>query len=69
MHRGLAPVLGAFFLDISEVLIEHDAALAGERNEAFAAGAADQRQIGLARQFNAPGGEAGSRDQDRRPVV
>ena len=24
MHRGLAPVLGAFFLDISEVLIEDD---------------------------------------------
>src|SRR5208282_1633794 len=29
MHRGLAPVLGAFFLDKSEVLIEHDAVLAG----------------------------------------
>ncbi len=28
VHRGLAPVLGAFVLDISEVLIEHDAVFA-----------------------------------------
>ncbi len=47
MHRGLAAVLGAFLLDVGEVLIEHDAVLAGERNEALAAGATDQRQVGL----------------------
>src|SRR6202166_3812067 len=65
MHRGLAAVLGAFLLDKSEVLIEHDAVLAGERDEALAARAADQRQIRLARQFDAPGGKARARDQDR----
>src|SRR3984957_20279982 len=54
MHRGLAAVLGAFFLDKSELLVEHDALFAGERDEAFAAGAADQRQIRLARQLDAP---------------
>ena len=58
MHRGLAPVFGAFVLDEGEVLIEDDAVLAGERDEALAARAADQCQIGLARQFDAPGGEA-----------
>ena len=42
MHSGLAAVLGAFVLDISEVLIEHDALCAGKRDEALAAGAADQ---------------------------
>ena len=48
MHRGLAPVLGALVLDIGEVLVEHDAVLARERDEALAARAADQRQVGLA---------------------
>src|SRR5262249_39295950 len=65
MHRGLAPVLRALVLDVGEVLIEHDAFLAGECDEALAAGAADQRQVRLARQFDAPCSEAGARDQDR----
>src|SRR5262245_46311990 len=38
MRRPFAPVLGAFLLHIGEVLVEHDAVLAGERDEAFAAG-------------------------------
>ena len=58
MHRGLAPVLGAFIFDEGEVLVEDDAILAGERDEALAARAADQSEVGLARQFHAPGGEA-----------
>src|SRR5580704_19206105 len=57
MHRGLAPMLGAFLFDKSEVLVKHNAVLAGKRDEAFATGAADQRQIRLARQFNPPGGK------------
>src|SRR5262245_64260585 len=58
MHRGLAPVLGALLLDVGEVLVEHDAVLAGERDETLAAGTADQREVGLARQLDAPGGGA-----------
>src|SRR5262245_20683436 len=65
MHRSLAPVLRALLLDIGEVLVEHDALLAGERDEALAAGAADQREVGLARELDAPGGEARARHQDR----
>src|SRR5215471_7629698 len=49
VHRGLAPVLGTLLLDVVEVLIEHDALLACERDEPLAARAADQREIGLAR--------------------
>src|ERR1700716_194982 len=60
VHRRLAPVLGAFLLDEVEVLVEHDAVLAGECDEAFAARAADQREIRLARKLDAPGGEAGA---------
>src|SRR5207302_512134 len=45
MHRGLAAVLGALFLDIGEVLVEHDAVEAGERNKAFSARAPDQGQV------------------------
>ena len=41
MHRGFAPVLRALLLDISEVLVEHDAALARERNKALAARTTD----------------------------
>ena len=37
MHRRLAPVLGAFILDVGEVLIEHDADFARERDKALAA--------------------------------
>src|SRR5712672_3360797 len=52
MHRRLAPVLRALLLDEAEVLVEHDALLAGERDEALAASAADQRQVGLACQLD-----------------
>src|ERR1700742_1570122 len=65
MHRRLAPVLAALLLDVGKVLVEHDAVLAGERDKALAARAADQRQPGLARKLDPPGGEAGARDQDR----
>ena len=60
MDRRLAPVLGAFLLDRGEVLVEHDAIFARERDEAFAASAPDQRQVGLVRQFDAPGSETGA---------
>src|SRR5262245_42917344 len=65
MHRGLAPVSGALLLDQPEVLVEHDAVLAGERDEALPAGAPDQGEAGLARELHAPGGEARARHQDR----
>src|SRR5690242_7678912 len=65
MHRPLAPVLRALLLDIGEVLIEHDAVFAGERDEAFSARAPDQCQAGLARELDAPGGEARARHEDR----
>src|SRR5262245_49718336 len=65
MHRRLAPVLRALLLDVGEILVEHDAVLAGERDEALAAGAADEREVSLARELDAPGGEARARDQDR----
>ena len=60
MHGGLAPVLGAFVLDVGEVLIENDPVFAGECNEALATRAADQRQVRLARKLDTPGGEAGA---------
>src|SRR5215467_16300872 len=65
VHRRLAPVLGALLLDVAQILVEHDAAFAGERDEALAAGAADEREVGLAREFHAPGGEARARNEDR----
>src|SRR5262245_56934922 len=65
MHRRLTPMLGAFLLDVTQVLVEHDAALARERDEALAAGAADQGEICFTRELDAPGGEARARDQDR----
>ena len=65
MDGGLAPVLGRFLLDVAQVLIEHDALLARERDEALAARAADQREAGLAREVDAPGSEPGARDEDR----
>src|SRR6185503_20778165 len=58
MHGGLAPVFRALFLDIGEVLIEYDPALAGERNKALPSRASDQSEVGLARQLHAPCGEA-----------
>src|SRR5713226_5294754 len=64
MHRRLALVLGALLLDIAQVLIEHDAAFAGERDEALAAGATDEREVGLARGRDRPGGGAGAGGQD-----
>ena len=60
MYRRLTPVLGTFFLDISEVLIENDPVFAGECNEALATRAADQRQVRLARKLDTPGGETGA---------
>src|SRR5262249_19540663 len=65
VHRGLAPVPGALLLDEFEVLIEHDALLARERDETLAARATHERQVRLARQFDAPGSETRARDQDR----
>src|SRR6266700_5375551 len=65
VRRRFAPVLGALLLDEGEVLVEHDAAFACERDKALAARAADQCEIGLAGKLHAPGGEARARDQDR----
>src|ERR1700751_1435574 len=48
VHGGLAAMLGAFLVHVGEILIEHDPALAGERDEALAAGAPDQREVRLA---------------------
>src|SRR5262249_17465116 len=57
-YRRLAPVLGALLLHVTQVLVEHDAALAGGGDEALAGGATDQGEVGLARKLDAPGGEA-----------
>src|SRR5689334_17378131 len=65
VHGSLAAVLGALVVHVGEILIEHDPAFAGERDEALAAGAPDQREVRLAGKLNAPGGEARARDQDR----
>src|SRR5262245_29400696 len=35
-HRRLATMLGAFFFDVSEILVEYDTVLARERDETFA---------------------------------
>src|ERR1700750_2204980 len=64
MHRRLAPVLRALVLDVGQVLIEHDAVFARERDEAFSPRAPDQCQPCRARELDAPGGEARPRDQD-----
>src|SRR6185369_5592071 len=56
---ALAFVARGFFLDIVEVLVVHEPLLPRERDEAFAARAADQRQADLPRQLHAPCGEAG----------
>src|SRR5947207_3353079 len=61
---ALALVARGFLLDIVEHLVEHDALLPGQRNEALAAGAADQGQPDLPRQLDAPGGEARARDEN-----
>src|ERR1700686_1292823 len=52
-------------LDRARIAVEDDAPLAGERDEAPSPGATDQGQPGLARELDAPGGEARARDQDR----
>src|SRR3954453_10569788 len=65
MRRALAPVLAALVLDVAQVLVEHDAVLTRQRDEALAARAADQRQPRLAGKLDAPGREARARDEDR----
>src|SRR5688500_5803668 len=65
LERGLALEAAGFVGDVVRVGVEDDAALAGERDEALALGAADEREIGLARELDSPGGEARARDQDR----
>src|ERR1700760_315091 len=65
VHGGFAAMLGAFLVHVGEILIEHDPALTGERDEALAAGAPDQGEVRLAGELNAPGGEARARDKDR----
>src|SRR5262249_32467751 len=65
MHGRFAAMLRALLLDVGEVLIEHDAVFARERDKALAAGAPDQGEVGLARKLDAPGSESGARDQNR----
>src|SRR6185436_14359745 len=61
---ALALVAHGFLLDIVEVLVEHDALLARQRDKAFSARAADQREADLSREFHTPGGEAGPGDKN-----
>src|SRR6267154_1767640 len=61
---ALALVPRRFFFDKGEVLVEHDALLTGQSNEALAPRAPDQRQSDLPRQFDAPCREARTRHQD-----
>src|SRR5579883_652399 len=63
-ERRLAPVTRTFAFDVRAVIVAHDARLARQRDKALAAGAADQRQVRLAREFHAPRGEARARHQD-----
>src|SRR5262249_55486758 len=51
--------------DGARVAVKHDALGTGKRDEAFALGPADERKSGLPRQFDPPGGKAGTRNQDR----
>src|SRR5450759_2020479 len=60
---ALALVARRFLFDEGRVLIVNDALLARQRDEAFAARAADQRQSDLPRQVDAPGGETRTRNQ------
>src|SRR4051794_39062683 len=62
---ALALVTGGLFLDEGEILVVDDALLARQRDEPFSACAPDQGQSDLPRQIDAPGGEAGARNQDR----
>src|ERR1700751_43170 len=55
---AFAAMLHRLFLDIGEVLVEDDALGPGESDEALAARPADQGEPGLARELDAPGGEA-----------
>jgi hypothetical protein len=62
--RGLAAEAAVFLLDARDIGVEHDALTPGERHEALAAGPADEGEAGLARQIDAPGGEARARGED-----
>src|SRR4051812_45102924 len=64
---ALALVPRRFLFDIGQILVEHDAFLTGQRDEALSARAPDQCQSDLPRQFDAPCREAGTRHQDRNP--
>src|ERR1700759_1429788 len=64
---ALALVPRRLFLDIVEILVVDDALLARQRDEALAAGAADQCQPDLPREVDAPRGKAGSGDKDGNP--
>ena len=54
----VAPMLGAFIFNEREVLVEHNAILAGEGDKALPARAPNQGQVCLARQLYAPCREA-----------
>src|SRR5689334_4806635 len=61
---ALALVARGFLLDIVEVLVVDEALLSGQCDEALSARAADQREADLPCELDAPGGEAGARDQN-----
>src|SRR5690349_5820229 len=65
LHAALAAMAGFLLADRRRIAVVADAPFAGERHEALALGAANQGQVGLLRQLDAPGGEARARDQDR----
>src|SRR5437762_415179 len=57
---ALAFVPRRFLFHKDEILVEHDACLAGQRDEPLAPCAPDQRQPDLSRQLNAPRRETGT---------
>src|SRR3546814_6976525 len=61
---ALALVARVLVLQRGGIVVEHQALLASQRDEAAALGEADQREARLLRQRDAPGGEAGARYQD-----
>src|SRR6185295_1267098 len=62
---ALARVARGFLGDIVEILVVDDALLPRQRDKAFSARAADQRQSDLTREVDAPRGETRARHQNR----
>src|SRR5262245_34487606 len=61
---GLARMPAIFLADLGQIGVKDDAIQAGQCHEALAARPANQGEPGAGRQFHAPGGKAGAREQD-----